>query len=65
MDLLALSSGVRYGLSLDTELYGRLGAVAQSTRTLDADGPAANSSEKFSDGWIGINQFKERKESTS
>ncbi len=55
LDLLALSSGVRYGMSLDTELFVRLGAVAQSTRTLDADGPAANSSEKFSDGWIGIN----------
>ncbi len=55
LDLLALSSGLRYGLSLDTELYGRLGAVAQSVRTLDADGPAANSSEKFSDSWIGIN----------
>lgn len=55
LDLLTLSSGVRYGLSLDTELYGRLGAVAQSVRTLDADGPTDNSSEKFSDAWIGIN----------
>lgn len=55
MDLFALSSSVRYGLSLDTELYGRLGAVAQSVRTLDADGPASDSSEKFSDGWIGVN----------
>jgi hypothetical protein len=55
MDLLALSSGLRYGLSLDTELYGRLGAVAQSVRTLDADGPASDSSEKFSDGWVGVN----------
>ena len=55
MDLLAFSAGVRYGLSLDTELYGRLGAVAQSTRIFDADGPASNSSQKFSDSWIGIN----------
>lgn len=55
LDLLALSSGVRYGMSLDTELFARLGAIAQSTRTLDADGPTASSSEKFSDAWIGIN----------
>lgn len=55
MDLLALSSGLRYGMSLDTELYGRLGAVAQSVRTFDADGPSSDSSQKFSDSWIGIN----------
>jgi len=54
-DVLALSLGARYGMSLDTELYSRVSGLSQSTRTFNNEGPSSDSGEKFTDAWFGIN----------
>jgi len=54
-DFLALSIGARYGMRLNTELYGRVSALSQDTRTLDADGAMSDSEQQFADAWMGIN----------
>lgn len=54
-DILALSIGGRYGMSLDTELFGRVSGVSQSVRTLSAEGADSDSEQRFADAWFGIN----------
>ncbi len=54
-DVLALSLGARYGMSLDTELYSRVSGLSQSTRTFNSEGPSSDSGDKFTDAWFGIN----------
>lgn len=54
-DVMALSLGARYGMSLDTELYSRVSGLSQNTRTFNAEGASSDSNDKFTDAWFGIN----------
>lgn len=54
-DTLILTPGLRYGLSLETEIYSRFSALLDDTRTLDIDGSRHRTSKKLNDAWLGIN----------
>jgi len=62
-DILALSIGLRYGMSLNTEIYSRISGVYQNYRTLNAEGASSDRDQKFTDAWLGINhRFSEDNE---
>lgn len=54
-DTLVLATGLRYGLSADTELYGRASWLSNSLRTEDANGARSESDSRFADAWLGVN----------
>jgi len=55
MDILATTAGIRYGLTLDTELYGRLTGIAEYSRRISVDGSTRNTNTRPSDFWFGVN----------
>ena len=55
-DTLVLTPGLRYGVTLDTELYGRLSLSHTASRSEDAGGGThSQSDDRFADVWLGIN----------
>ncbi len=54
-DVLAISAGVRYGLTLNTELYSRITGIAEYTRSINTDGRSNVKDTRPSDLWFGIN----------
>ena len=54
-DTLILTPGLRYGLSLNTELYTRFSAIFDDTRTLNLGGGQHRFTRKLSDAQLGIN----------
>jgi len=54
-DTLILTPGLRYGLSLNTEIYTRLSGVISDTRTADLAGERHRFTKKLNDAWLGIN----------
>jgi len=54
-DTLILTPGLRYGWSLQTEIYSRLSALFDDTRTQDIDGNQEHFNKKINDAWLGIN----------
>lgn len=54
-DVLALSPGLRYGLSGKTELYGRGTWLNESTRIQNNAGTQTESDNRFQSVWLGIN----------
>ena len=59
-DTLVASLGLRYGLTDETEIYGRGAMLYTSSRGKDLSGPYNDSETRFSDAWAGANvRFKE------
>ncbi len=54
-DVLAMTAGIRYGLTLDTELYSRITGVAEDRRTFNADGISSKTNTRPTDLWFGVN----------
>lgn len=54
-DILALSAGLRYGVNAETEVYGRLSALAEDTRITGPTGTQTQKQQRFGDAWAGIN----------
>lgn len=54
-DAVVLSPALRYGLSENTELYGRASWFNNRTRIQDVNGFAGQSSSRFDSLWLGIN----------
>jgi len=54
-DTLILTPGLRYGLSLDTELYTRFSTIFDDTRIQNIGGNSHRFTKKFSDVQLGIN----------
>lgn len=54
-DAVVLSPGLRYGLSANTELYGRASWFNNRTRIQDVNGASSLSSSRFDSLWLGIN----------
>lgn len=54
-DTLVLTPGLRYGVSGDTEVYGRFSALTSTTRRFGAQGPQSQTDERFADVWLGVN----------
>lgn len=55
-DVIVPTLGLRYGLTADTELYGKATWLGDYSRTQGVNGEASRSSTNFNDAWIGINQ---------
>ncbi|MCF6236299.1 MAG: hypothetical protein L3J70_08010 [Gammaproteobacteria bacterium] len=54
-DILAMTAGVRYGLTLDTELYSRITGIAEDRRKFNVDGFSSTTSTRPTDLWFGVN----------
>lgn len=50
-----MSAGLRYGVNADTEIYGRLSALAEDTRITGAAGTQTQKEQRFGDAWAGVN----------
>lgn len=54
-DTVVLSPALRYGISDDTEVYGRATWFNSSTRSQDLNGLASQSASRFESFWLGLN----------
>lgn len=54
-DVVVLSPGLRYGISENTELYGRAIWFKSNVRIQDVNGISDQSSDRFDSLWLGIN----------
>ena len=54
-DTLIVSPGLRYGITANTEAYGRATWFNSSTRTQDLNGMGSQSTSRFDSLWLGIN----------
>lgn len=54
-DIIVLSPGVRYGLSENTELYGRSSWLSDSARIQGVSGTDSQTNNRFDSLWLGIN----------
>lgn len=54
-DTVVLSPGLRYGLSEDTELYGRSSWLSDSTRVQGVNGADSQTNNRFDSLWLGVN----------
>jgi len=54
-DILAISIGARYGLTLNSELYSRISGIAEYTRSMNTDGRSNVRDIRASDLWFGLN----------
>jgi hypothetical protein len=56
-DALVSTAGIRYGLSKDTEVYGRASLLGFEQRSTSSTGETTQESQsQFADSWIGINR---------
>ncbi len=55
-DAVVFSPGLRYGMSENTELYGRATWFKSNTRIQDVNGIRSQSSSRFDSLWLGINR---------
>ncbi|PRC92848.1 hypothetical protein [Solimicrobium silvestre] len=55
IDTSAVTLGLRYGLSKDTELYGRGSYLWNNTRSSNFSDLSNSNSQQFSDAWLGLN----------
>ncbi|SDX91677.1 hypothetical protein SAMN04515617_10862 [Collimonas sp. OK242] len=54
-DTSVATAGLRYGLTKDAELYGRSSYLWNSSRSSSFSDTSSNSSNRFSDAWLGLN----------
>lgn len=54
-DTVVLSPGLRYGLSEDTELYGRASWLSDSARVQGVSGTDSQTNSRFDSLWLGVN----------
>lgn len=54
-DTLVFTPGLRYGISSDIEIYGRLSALANSTLHFGTQGTKTQTDERLADVWLGVN----------
>ncbi len=54
-DALVATLGLRYGLTSNTELYGRASLLASDSRREGLSGLSSSSDSGFADAWLGVN----------
>ena len=54
-DIVVLSPGLRYGLSEDTELYGRTSWLSDTARVQAVSGTNSQTNNRFDSFWLGVN----------
>jgi hypothetical protein len=63
-DTWVTTAGLRYGLSANAEIYGRLSALHSTLRNAGLMGTSSNTDKKLVDTWAGINYQFTRNENT-